>query len=195
MSARTHRMWMASITALALGSLSLGLLTSAPAWALDGGMVTPNSASPGGRVTVAGNVPVGADACPVPGNVILQGIGTWANPSGFQAGPYDPAGHFSISGRLSGTIGTGRHVFMIRCAGRSEPVGIAAGAEIGGPAVAATFAVTDVTRHVSRTGPRSAGFPLLGLGAIALGAAAILVLEPGRLRSALHALHALLRRP
>jgi hypothetical protein len=183
-----RKMWIASITTV----LSLGLLNAAPAWAVDGGMVTPNSVSPGGRVTVVGNVPVGDDACPLPGIVILQGIGTWANPSGYEAGPYDLAGHFRVSGRLRGTIGIGPHVFMIRCAGRSEPLWAAAGAEIGGPAADAPFAVTDVTRDVSRTGPRSASVPALGLAAIAFGVTAMLVLKPGRLRKAFHAL---LRRP
>jgi len=138
-----------------IAAIPLVLLSATPAWAV-GGTVTPNPVNPGGTVTVAGTVPVGADECPVPGIVILEGTGTWADPYGFEAGPYDSTGLFNVSGHLSPTISTGTHVFLIRCTGRSGPLGPGAGAEIGGPAADATFTVRDVVTtgagHLERTG-------------------------------------------
>jgi hypothetical protein len=135
-------------------AISLCLLCmTEPAWATVGGTVTPNSATPGGTVTMTGTVPV--PGCPVPGTVILQGIGLWADPSGFIAGPYDDAGHFTVHGELSSRVTRGTHAFLIRCAGRNEPLGPAAGGEIG-PGRDATFTVIgDLPRTGGSLGPVS----------------------------------------
>jgi len=128
------------------------LCLATPASAAVGGTVTPNSVMPGATVTVTGTVPV--PGCPVPGRVILQGITLWADPSGYVAGPYDAAGHFSVRGRLSPTVTFGTNSFLIRCAGRNEPLGPAAGGEIG-PGRNATFTVIGLPRTGGSIGPVS----------------------------------------
>jgi hypothetical protein len=137
---------------VAFGVVSLVLVTATPASAV-GAVVMPSSVIPGGSVTVVGTVPI--PGCPVPGTVILQGISLWSNPSGFVAGPYDATGHFSVRGRLSPTATFGAHAFLIRCAGRKEPLGPAAGGEIGGPAAGATFTVVALPRTGGAIGPVS----------------------------------------
>ena len=120
-----------------------------------GGVVTPSSVVPGGSVTVTGSVPVGATECPVPGTVILQANGLLANGSDFVAGPYDTAGHFSLRASLSSTISLGTQSFLIRCAGRNEPLGPTAGGEIGGPSADASFTVVSLARTGGSIGPLS----------------------------------------
>jgi hypothetical protein len=152
------------------GVLSCLFLMATPASAA-GGVVTPSSVIPGGSVTVTGTVPVGASECPVPGTVILQAIGLLANGSGFASGPYDEAGHFSSRTTLSSTISLGPQSFQIRCAGRNEPLGPAAGAEIGGPSADATFTVVGLPRTGGSIGPLSdvgAAATALALGAIGI---------------------------
>jgi hypothetical protein len=161
----------------ALGIVSFLGTMATPASAV-GGIVTPSSVMPGGSVTVTGTVPV--PGCPVPGNVILQGISVWANPSGFVAVPYDAAGRFSASGRLSSTITLGPQGFLIRCAARNEPLGSGAGAEIGGPAADANFtvvglAVVGLARTGGSVGPLSdTATAAFALALIAFGSAAML---------------------
>lgn len=123
-----------------------------PAAATVGGAVTPHQVMPGDTVSVTGVVPV--PGCPVNGTVIVQGIGLWADPSGFVAGSYDAAGHFSVHGRVSPTLTLGSHSFLIRCAGRNEPLGPAAGGEIG-PGRDATFTVVGLPRTGGSIGPVS----------------------------------------
>ena len=153
------------------GVVSWLLLMTTPAWAV-GGVVTPSSVVPGGSVTVMGSVPV--PGCAVPGNVILQGFGLFANGSNFVAGPYDAAGHFSLHATLSSTIGLGPQSFLIRCAGRNEPLTPVAGAEIGGPSADASFTVVGLARtggsigSVSDTATTAAALTLIGLGLAAV---------------------------
>jgi hypothetical protein len=153
------------------GVVSWLVLTATPAWAV-GGVVTPSSVAPGGSVTVIGSVPV--PGCAVPGNVILQGFGLFANGSNFVAGPYDAAGHFSLHATLSSTIGLGPQSFLIRCAGRNEPLTPVAGAEIGGPSADASFTGVGLARTGGSIGPLSdiaataVAFALVAIGVAAL---------------------------
>jgi hypothetical protein len=154
------------------GVVSWLLLTVTPASAA-GGVVTPSSVVPGGTVTVTGTVPVRATECPVPGTVILQAIGLLANGSAFVAGPYDAAGQFSLRATLSSTISLGPQSFLIRCAGRNEPLGPAAGGEIGGPSADATFTVVGLARTGGSVGPLSdTAAVAIAIGLIAVGLAA-----------------------
>jgi hypothetical protein len=155
------------------GVLSCLFLMATPASAV-GGVVTPSSVMPGGSVTVTGSVPVRATECPVPGTVILQAVGLLATGSDFVAGPYNAAGHFSLRATLSSTISLGPQSFQIRCAGRNEPLGPAAGGEIGGLSAVATFTVVGLARTGGSVGPLSdtvvAG---LALALVALGCAGV----------------------
>jgi hypothetical protein len=156
------------------GVLSCLLLMATPASAV-GGVVTPSSVVPGGSVTVTGTVPVRATECPVPGTVILQAVGLLANGSDFVAGPYDAAGHFSLRAPLSSTIALGPQGFLIRCAGRNEPLGPTAGGEIGGPSSFASFTVVGLARTGGSIGPLSdTAATAVALALIALGFAAVL---------------------
>jgi hypothetical protein len=156
------------------GVLSCLFLMATPASAV-GSVVAPSSVAPGGSVTVTGNVPVRANECPVPGTVILQAGGLLANGSDFVAGPYDAAGHFSLRATLSSAISLGPQSFEIRCAGRNEPLALAAGAEIGGPSAVATFTVVGLPRTGGSIGPLSdVAAAAIALTLIALGCAAVL---------------------
>jgi len=147
------------------------LLTTTPAGAL-GGVVSPNSAVPGGTITVTGTVPV--PGCPARGNVIVQGISLWATPSGYVAAPYGATGHFSVSGMLSSTLAVGSHAFLIRCASPGEPLGPAAGGEIGGPAASATFTVIGLASTGGALGPLSDRAAIaLALALVVIGGASM----------------------
>lgn len=157
---------------VAFGAVALVLVMATPASAV-GGVVTPSSVMPGGSVTVTGTVPV--PGCPVPGNVILQAFGLLANGSNFVAGPYDTAGHFSVRATLGTTISLGPQSFLIRCAGRNEPLTPIAGGEIGGPSADASFTVVGLARTGGSIGPLSDGAATaIALALVAIGLVALL---------------------
>jgi hypothetical protein len=164
---------MKKLCSAAFGAVSLLLAMATPASAV-GAVVTPSSVIPGGSVSVTGTVPV--PGCPVPGNVILQGFGLFANGSNFVAGPYDAAGHFSVHATLSSTISLGPQSFLIRCAGRNEPLTPTAGGEIGGPSADANFTVVGLARTGGAIGPLSdVAATAIALSFVTVGFATVII--------------------
>jgi hypothetical protein len=124
-------------------------------------------------MTVTGTVPI--PGCPVPGSAIVVSDSPLSTGSDVVAVPYfNATGRFDVQVTLSPTITLGTHSFLIRCAGRNDPVGPDDGAEIGGSFP--TFTVVGLARTGGSIGPLSdTGAAAIAVGLVAIGCAAVLM--------------------
>ena len=153
---------------VAFGIVLWPLLMATPAAAANM-TITPSSVAPGGSVTVAGTVPI--PGCPVPGTAIVDSP---FNATDFVPVPYDATGHFTVHINVSSSIAPGTYTVVARCAGRNEPLGEAAGAEIGGPFPTFTV-VASLARTGGSIGPLSdAAATAIASALVAIGCAAAL---------------------
>lgn len=147
-----------TVAALAIAAVCLTALPAAAASI----NVSPSSTTPGGTVTVSGDVLVNGQAgCGLPGTVTLisnafAGLGEFAGEGAITASA-DASGHYSATVNLGSSVAPGTYTITGRCGG-------------GNLGVEATLTVSG---ELARTG---GGVGSLSPIELALGAAAVMLL-------------------